>query len=110
MDAVQQLLGQLEDPAAKLYLTALVERSENRSKDAMQTVVELIASYPNNMDWMPQTEYLCAELYLDLNMPESAAEVAHQVYVLYPGSEFKLEAKALSEKIKQLTEASGEPE
>jgi len=43
-------------------------------------------------------------------MPESAAEVAHQVYVLYPGSEFKLEAKALSEEIKQLTEASGEPE
>ena len=104
MNAVQQLLEQMEDPSAKLYLTALLERSEHRSKDAMQTVIELIASDPNNMEWMPQAEYLCAELYLDLEMPESAAEVAHQVEMLYPGSEFRLEARALSEKIKQLTE------
>ena len=110
MNAVKQFLAQMEDPVAKLYLTALIERSEHRSKEAMQTVVELIASYPNNLEWMPQTEYLCAELYLDLEMPESAAEVAHQVEVLYPGSEFRLEARALSAKIKQLTETSGEPE
>ena len=110
LTAAKSGLEKMKDPAAKLYLTARIQRAEQQSKKAMQTVVELIASHPNNMEWMPQTETLCAELYIDLGMLESAAEVARQVEVLYPRSEFKVEAKALREKIKQLTEQSAESE
>jgi tetratricopeptide (TPR) repeat protein len=108
--AAKQQVERLSDPAAALYLTARIQRAEQQSKDAMQTVIELIASHPNDHDWMPQTEYLCAQLYMDLDMLESAAEVARQVQVLYPGSEFKVEAERLHEQINQLIKQSEQAE
>lgn len=110
LDAAKGMIAQLDDPVAELYLTARTQRVEGQSKEAMQTAIELIATYPNDHNWMPQTEYLCAQLYMDLGMPDSAAEVARQVEVLYPGSEFKVEAKALQKKIEQLTKSSEQAE
>ncbi|QHI70355.1 tetratricopeptide repeat protein [Tichowtungia aerotolerans] len=104
LDEAGRLIGELSDPVAKLYLTARLQRAAGQSKEAIQTVIDLIASYPNDHNWMPQTEYLDAQLYLDLGMPDSAAEVAHQVMVLYPRSEFKVEAQKLLEEINRLTE------
>ncbi len=108
--AAKQQVERLSDPAAALYLTARIQRAEQQSKDAMQTVIELIASHPNDHNWMPQAEYLCAQLYMDLKMLDSAAEVARQVQVLYPASEFKVEAERLLEQINQLIEQSAPAE
>ena len=110
LEEAKKRVAKLEDSAARLYLTARIQRDEKQSKEAMQTIVELIASHPNDHNWMPQAEYLCAQLYLDLGMPDSAAEVARQTVTLYPGSEFKIEAQKLQEEINQKTEASGQAE
>jgi tetratricopeptide (TPR) repeat protein len=105
-----ELIDQLSDPAARLYLTARIQRARGQSKEAMQTVIELISSHPNDLNWMPQTEYLCAQLYLDLEMPDSALETARQTAALYSGSEFRIEAQKLQQEISQLTEPSGQAE
>lgn len=91
----------LKDPAAELYVSACIQRAQQNSKAAMQTAIELIAAHPNDHEWMPQTEFLCAQLYLDLGMTNSAAVTARQVQSLYPGSECRAEARRLQEEIKQ---------
>lgn len=104
VEGAKAMLGKLDDEVAALYLQARIERAEKRSREAMQTVIKLIATHPNDHNWMPRTELFCAELYIDLERLDSAAEVARQVQILYPGSEFRIEAKQLAGKIKQLIE------
>ncbi len=94
----------LSDPAAELYVRAATERAQGDPEKAIQTVVELIATHPNNLNWMPSAELLCAKLYLELGMTNSAAATARQTEKLYAGMNVEKEAQALRQEIEQLTE------
>ena len=100
------ILEKIQDPTAKLYAQACVARAKNQPKVAIQSAIKLIAEYSNNMDWMPQTEMLCAELYNEMGMTNSAAATARQVQKFYAGMNVEKEAQALRSKIEQSTAKS----
>jgi len=100
----EDVFAEISEPAAKLYLRACIERAGQKPEAAIQTAVELIAKHPNDMVWMPLTELLCAELYLDIGMTNSAEATARQAENFYAGTNIEKEAQALRQGIKQLTE------
>lgn len=102
--AAEEIRQKLTDPSAQLYLQACIERAESRPVDAIQTAVKLIAEHGNDMNWMPQTELLCAELYRELGMTNSAAAVARQTCKLYEGTNIGAEAQKLQTELGQITE------
>jgi hypothetical protein len=103
IEYASNLLGQIEDPAAVLYVKAVIARAEGKHRDAMKSAVEVIAEYANEMDWMPSSELLCAELYLDMGKTNSALVTARQTQKLYTGTNIEKEAEALQLRIKQST-------
>lgn len=105
----EDLIGQLDDvPAAQLYLRACLQQAQGRPKEAVRTAVRLIAEHGNDMNWMPQTELLCARLYLELDLPESAAAAARQAAVFYEGTNIGAEAAALHAELKETLTAQPE--
>lgn len=107
LDDAEKLRLELKNPPEKIYLKAYIERAKKQPKEAIQTAIELIADYGNDMDWMPQTEWLCAGLYLDMGMTNSAVSVAHQVSVFYEGMNVGKEAEQLQA---ELQVVNGKPE
>ncbi len=104
----ETVLSEISDPAAKLYLQACLQQANQQPEAAIQTAVELIANHPNDMRWMPVTELLCANLYLDMGRTNSAIATARQTEKFYAGTSIGKEAQTLretlekSEKIKSL--------
>lgn len=107
VNAASELLGKISDPAARIYVQARIEKAEGEPQAAIQTAVKLFASHPNDMNWMPQNELLCAQLYLELGMTNSAAAVARQTQKLYAGMNVEKKAQALRLSI---TESMEQPE
>jgi len=100
-----------EEPAVAVhYKKACLLRDQGNFSAAIEEVAKGIALNPLEKDWLAKSELLSADLYVELGMLNSAKVTARQVEMLYPGTEFATGAKTLSEKIKQLTEVSGEPE
>jgi hypothetical protein len=97
------IVPKIQNPAAQLYAQACVERAEKKPRAAIQTAVKLIAGHPNDMDWMPRTELLCAELYSEMGMTNAAAATARQTQKLYAGTNVEKEAQALRSKTEPLT-------
>lgn len=99
----EAIMPKIQNSAAKLYVQACVERAKKQPKAAIQTAIKLIAEYPNDMGWMPQTELLCAELYYEMGMTNSAVATARQTQKLYAGTNVEKEALALRSKIEPST-------
>lgn len=91
----------IDDPAAELYVRAAIEQAQGNPEQSIQTAVELIATHPNDMRWMPATELLCAKLYLEMGMTNSAAATARQTEKLYAGMNVEKEAQTLRETIEK---------
>jgi len=102
LQTAEAVLAKISDPAAALYARACVERARQTPEIAIQTAVQLIAEHPNNLDWMPLTELLCAELYLEMGRPDSAEAAARQTQKLYAGTNIEKKAQALHTTIEQL--------
>lgn len=88
--------------AGDLYLQAVAERKKGQYKQAIQTAAKIVALYPQDEIWMPKAELLCAELYVDLGMLDSAEVTARQVQALHEGTEEAVKARDLGVKIKGL--------
>lgn len=99
--SVTNLLPQIINPAARLYVQACVEHAQKQPKAAIQTAVKLIAEYPNDKEWLPQTELLCAKLYYEMNMTNAAAVTTRQVQKFYAGTYVAKEAQILRSKIEK---------
>ena len=98
----------LSSESAKLYLKAILLRKEKNPKEAIKTVVKVIADYGNDMDWLPQTELLCAYLYLDMGMTNSAYLTAKQVEHIYAGTRIAGDAKKFRAPLKFVVEKTDE--
>lgn len=103
LNTAKKILAQIKNPAASLYAKAVVQRDEGHPRDAIQTAVDVIAEHANDIDWMPCSEFLCAELYLDLGRTNSALVTARQTQKLYKGMNIEKEAEAFRMRIKQST-------
>jgi tetratricopeptide (TPR) repeat protein len=102
----KNILKKIEDPAAALYAQAVIAQAEGNPREAIQIAVDLIAEYTNDRTWMPPTELLCAELYLELGRTNSAQVTARQTAKLYQGTNIEKEAEAFRTTVEQLTNES----
>ena len=69
---------------------------------AAETVARIIAFHSQDPDWIQPAELLCAEIYIQLGMYDSAEEVCRQIMVLYKNSPEFDQAKQLAVKIEKL--------
>ena len=67
----------------KLYITAKLLTLKKQYADAMELVAQVIAFNSQDPNWMQPAELLCAEIYMELGMYDSAEEVIRQISLLY---------------------------
>lgn len=67
----------------KLYITAKLLAMKKNYSAAMELVSKVIAFNSQDPDWMQPAELLCAEVYTELGMYDSAEEVIRQISLLY---------------------------
>ena len=107
----------LSDDAApeKLYITAKLMVLKKEYSNAMELVARVIAFNSQDPDWMQPAELLCAEVYTELGMFDSAEEVIRQISLLYKNTNEDDQAQKLKIRIEKLRaeqelEQSLEPE
>ena len=71
------------ESAARLYMDARILQHRKEYTPAIRTAALLLAVHSAAADWVPKTELLCAELYFQLNMPESAQAVLADIKEFY---------------------------
>lgn len=73
-----------EDASAeKLYVMAKLLVLKKDYNQAMERVAKVIAFHSDDTDWMQPAELLCAEIYADMGMYDSADAVINQIMMLY---------------------------
>jgi tetratricopeptide (TPR) repeat protein len=67
----------------KLYVTSKLLMLQKQYADAMELVAKIIAFNSQDPEWMQPAELLCAEIYTELGMYDSADEVIREISLLY---------------------------
>jgi len=86
----------------QLYIMAKFMTLKKDYSEAMLYVARVIAFNSSNMDWMKPSELLCAEIYTEMGLYDSAEEICGQIEELYKGSVEYDQAKVLKQKIEKL--------
>lgn len=73
-------------PPEKLYIAAKLLALKKQYSEAMLYVAKVIAFNSQDLDWMQPAEMLCAEIYTELGLYDSAEEVCRQIELLYKDS------------------------
>lgn len=110
IQAMESHLSSIEDPAARLFFQAGIERAKGNPEQALRQLSQLIVLYPHQEQWLPKSELLCAELYLEMGMLDAADVTARQVQFLNKGTDAAEKARLFREKVKQVKEQSEESE
>jgi len=97
-----QHLSGISNPAAKLFFKARIERAKGEPEQAIQTLATLIAHHAHDERWIAKSEYMSAELYLELGLLDAADVTARQIQQLYVGTDVAKQATALRAKIEKL--------
>lgn len=84
-----------ENSAARYYIQARLLQHDGRPLEAIRTITRLIARHSREANWMPRAELLCAELYFELDQPESARAVLADINDFYTGEDIQKKAAAL---------------
>ena len=100
LPSAERIQSKVVSEAGSLYLKASIEQAKGEPKAAIQTVVSIIAEHGNDMEWLPPAELLCARLYLDMGMTNSAVHTARQVEHMYAGTHIAADAKKLRAPLK----------
>ena len=85
-----------ENSAARYYILARLLQHEGRPLEAIRTITRLIARHSRDVNWMPKAELLCAELYFELDQPESAQAVLADIRDFYSSEDIQKKAAALA--------------
>jgi hypothetical protein len=106
IQAMEQHLSTIYDPAARLFFKANIERAKGELEQAHQTLAQLIVHHPHDKRWISRSELLSAKLYFEVGMLEAADATARQVEFLNEGTDAAETARLFREKIKQAKEQS----
>ncbi|MFA5689477.1 MAG: hypothetical protein WC959_10085 [Kiritimatiellales bacterium] len=87
-----------EESAARLYMDARIQQYHKEYTSAIRTAALLMAIHSADADWVPKTELLCAELYFQLNMPESAQAVLADIKEFYSDPHIQKRAAEIAKK------------
>lgn len=110
IEAMEQRIKTVADPAARLFFQANIYRAKGDLEKALQTLAELIVHHDQDKRWIARSELLCARFYLEKGMPDAADVTARQVEALNKGTDEAAEAREIREKIKQMKEQSEQSE
>lgn len=100
----------------KLYITAKLLFLKKQYNVAMELAAKVVAFHSQNAEWLQPAELLCAQIYAELGLYESADEVIREIAMLYKDTAENDQAQQLKLKIeksraeKQLTENVGSEE
>ena len=84
------------ESAARLYIEARLLQHQSHYVPAIRTAARLMALHSRDTDWVPRAELLCAELYFQLDMPESARAVLADIKEFYSDPQIQKQAAALA--------------
>jgi hypothetical protein len=82
--------------AARLYMEARILQNQGHYISAIRTAALLLALHSRDADWMPKAELLCAEIYFQLDMPESARSALDDIKEFYSNPEIQQQAAAIA--------------
>ena len=85
-----------------LYIAAKLMALKKQYSEAMLLVAKVIAFNSSDLEWMQPAEMLCAEIYTELGLYDSADEVCRQIDVLYKNSPEFDQAQQLKLRIEKL--------
>ena len=97
-------LGELREDSnpKQLYLGAKLMSVKEKYNQAMELIAYVIAFNSQDTEWMQPAELLCAEIYMELGMLDSAEEVIRQISLLYPNTAEYDASLILKEKLVEL--------
>ncbi|MDF7801532.1 hypothetical protein P4C99_18790 [Pontiellaceae bacterium B1224] len=109
-EAAEELLAEfgwdqdLSDDSSpqKLYIAAKLMVLKERYADAMELVAKVVAFNSQDPEWMQPAELLCAEVYTELGMYDSAEEVIREISLLYKNTNEDDLAQQLKIRIEEL--------
>ncbi len=84
------------ESAARLYIEAKRLQFQKKPFPAIRATAQLIAKHSGELAWMASADLLCAELYFDLDMPESARSVLEDIREYYPDPEIQKKAAQIA--------------
>jgi len=85
-----------KDSAVRLYIEARLLQQKKKYNPAIRTAALLMALHSGDTDWMAKAELLCAELYFELDMPESAQSVLADIKEFYTDPNIQKKAAAIA--------------
>lgn len=96
--------AELSNDAApdQLYIAAKLKVLNEQYSEAMEYVAKVIAFNSHDLSWMRPAEMLCAEVYTELGLYDSAEEVCRQIEFLYKDSQEFDKAQQLKLEIDRL--------
>ncbi|RKX37814.1 MAG: hypothetical protein DRP64_16690 [Verrucomicrobia bacterium] len=86
----------------ELYIKAKLMQLNGEYGNAMESVAKVVAFYSHDPDWIRPAEMLCAEIYTDLGLYDSAEEVCRQIRILYKNTPEFDKVKKLRIRIEKL--------
>ena len=86
----------------QLFIGAKLMKVKEQYSNAMELISYVIAFNSQNTEWMQPAELLCAQIYIELGMLDSAEEVIRQISLLYPNTPEYDESIILKEKLVEL--------
>jgi hypothetical protein len=84
------------ESAARLYIEARRLQHGKNYIQAIRTAALLMVRHSHDSDWMPKAELLCAELYVQLDMPGAVNAVLADISVFYPDPDIQKQAAAIA--------------
>lgn len=106
IEDAEKVLESFDSEVGTLYLKACVERARGNPKAAFLLVNEVISEHPNDLRWMPESEFLNVHLYMDIGLTNSAIQTARQVKVIYGNSNIAADAQKLQTHLEEAQAAA----
>lgn len=108
IEAMEQQIKTVADPAARLFFQANIYRAKGELELAHKTLARLIVNYDYDKQWIARSELLSARFYLEEGMLDAADVTARQVELLNEGTDAAETARKFREIIKQMKESSSD--
>lgn len=86
--------------AESIFNEAMDLKNIGKPIEGIKVLSELIIHHPTNSNFIGKSELLCAELYLDANMFNTAQAVINQILSIYEDKEIISKADKINHKIK----------
>ncbi len=97
-------------PAEDLYITAKFLAMKGEFTKAIEVAAKVVVFNSQDPDWMRPSELLCAEMYMEMGLLDSADEVIREITLLYKNTDEAEQAQKLKIRVAKLREERADSE